>query len=93
MEHSMHGPAGFAALGELDSKDLQALQALGRSHRITHLLHLPMYGSFYLADTTETATSLRTRKPSSEAPSANKRSVAVSPCSLSSTSRWSESIG
>ena len=56
MEHSMHGPAGFAALGELDSKDLQALQALGRNHRITHLLHLPMYGSFYLADTTETAT-------------------------------------
>ena len=55
MELSMHGPAGFAEPGPLRAQDLQALAALGRSYRLTHLLHLPMYGSFYLTDDTATA--------------------------------------
>ncbi len=55
MEHTMQGPAGLAAPGELRAQDLQAMQALGRSYRLTHLLHLPMYGGFYLMDDTATA--------------------------------------
>ncbi len=55
MQQTMDGPAGFARPGDLRSKDLQALQALGRGYKLTHLLHLPMYGSFYLADDTATA--------------------------------------
>lgn len=55
MQQTMDGPAGFARPGELRAKDLQALQALGRGYRLTHLLHLPMYGSFYLTDDTATA--------------------------------------
>lgn len=55
MEHTMQGPAGFAAPGPLRAQDVQALQALGRGYRLTHLLHLPMYGSFYLTDDTATA--------------------------------------
>lgn len=56
MEHSMNGPAGFAEPGAFQNEDLQALQALGRGYRLTHLLHLPMYGSFYLQDDAESAT-------------------------------------
>jgi hypothetical protein len=56
MEHTMHGPAGFATAGDLRAKDVQALRALNRGYRLTHLLHLPMYGSFYLTDDTATAT-------------------------------------
>ncbi len=56
MEHTMQGPSGFAAPADLRAQDVQALQALGRGYRLTHLLHLPMYGSFYLTDDTATAT-------------------------------------
>jgi hypothetical protein len=56
MEHTMQGPAGFAAPGPPRAQDLQALAALGRGYRLTHLLHLPMYGSFYLTDDVATAT-------------------------------------
>jgi hypothetical protein len=55
LENTMQGDAGFAAPGELRAQDLQALQALGRGYRITHLLRLPMYGGFYLMDDTATA--------------------------------------
>ncbi len=55
MEHAMQGPAGFAAPGPQRAQDVQALQASGRGYRLTHLLHLPMYGSFYLTDDTATA--------------------------------------
>lgn len=54
-EHTMQGPAGFAEPGPLRAQDLEALRALGRGYRLTHLLHLPMYSSFYLADDTATA--------------------------------------
>jgi hypothetical protein len=56
LENTMQGDAGFAAPGELRAQDLQAMQALGRGYRITHLLHLPMYSGFYLNDDTPTAT-------------------------------------
>jgi hypothetical protein len=56
MELTMQGPAGFAAPGPLRRKEVQALSALGRGYRLTHLLHLPMYGGFYLTDDTATAT-------------------------------------
>jgi len=56
MEFTMQGPPGFAAPGPLRAQDVQAMQALGRGYRLTHLLHLPMYGSFYLTDDTATAT-------------------------------------
>jgi len=55
MENTMQGDAGFAAPGELRRQDLQALTALGRDYRLTHLLHLPMYSAFYLMDDTATA--------------------------------------
>ncbi|MBL8734295.1 MAG: hypothetical protein JNN13_18105 [Planctomycetes bacterium] len=55
MEFSMQGPAGFARPGDLRAQDLQALTALSRGYRLTHLLHLPMYGSFYLTDDNNTA--------------------------------------
>ncbi|MEO6595433.1 MAG: hypothetical protein ABIP94_11835 [Planctomycetota bacterium] len=55
LQQTMQGPPGFAAPGELRSQDLQALTALGRGYRLTHLLHLPMYGGFYLMDDTATA--------------------------------------
>ena len=56
MEHTMQGTPGFASPGPLRAQDVQAMGALGRGYRLTHLLHLPMYGSFYLADDTATAT-------------------------------------
>ena len=55
MQNTMQGDAGFAAPGDLRRQDLQALTALGRDYRITHLLHLPMYSAFYLMDDTATA--------------------------------------
>ncbi|MBM4061657.1 MAG: hypothetical protein FJ265_11265 [Planctomycetes bacterium] len=55
LENLMAGPAGFAAPGELRAQDLQALSALGRDFRLSQLLHLPMYGGFYLMDDTATA--------------------------------------
>lgn len=55
MENAMQGPAAFAAPGNNRATDLQALQALGRSFRMSSLLHLPMYGGFYLMDDTPTA--------------------------------------
>ena len=48
--------AGFAAPDLTRPHDLVALRALGRGYRLTHLVHLPMYGSFYLTDNTATAT-------------------------------------
>lgn len=56
MQNTMQGDAGFAAPGPTRAEDLKALQALGRSYRLTHLVHLPMYASFYLTDDTPTAT-------------------------------------
>lgn len=55
MQKIMHGPAGFAVPGKPAKLDLQAMAALGRSYRLTHLVHLPMYGSFYMTDDTATA--------------------------------------
>jgi hypothetical protein len=54
-EQSLGGDAGFAAAGPPRALDLQAMQALSRDYRLTHLLHLPMYGGFYLMDDTPTA--------------------------------------
>ncbi len=56
MEQTMQGTPGFATPGPLRAADVQAMQALGRGYRLTHLLHLPMYGSFYLTDDSATAT-------------------------------------
>jgi hypothetical protein len=55
MELSMQGPPGFAGDGPLRGADLQALQALNRSSKLTHLLRLPMYGGFYLEDDADSA--------------------------------------
>jgi hypothetical protein len=55
MQKVMQGPAGFAAPDTLKQLDLHAMAALGRSYRITHLVHLPMYGSFYMTDDSATA--------------------------------------
>ena len=55
MQHLMQGEAGFAAAAPAKQQDLQALRAISRSYRLTHLVHLPMYGSFYLSDDTATA--------------------------------------
>jgi hypothetical protein len=55
LDSMMEGPAGFAAPGKARAQDLQALQALGRTYRLTHLLHLPMYSGFYLMDDAATA--------------------------------------
>ncbi|MCB9876919.1 MAG: hypothetical protein H6835_04870 [Planctomycetes bacterium] len=56
MQNTMQGDAGFAEPGPLQAQDMKALQALGRGYRLTHLVHLPMYASFYLTDDTPTAT-------------------------------------
>ena len=55
MQHVMQGAAGFAVPARAKKQDLQALRAMSRSYRLTHLVHLPMYGSFYLTDDTATA--------------------------------------
>lgn len=54
-EQSLGGDPGFADTVAAPARDLQALQALGREYRLTHLLHMPMYGGFYLLDDTPTA--------------------------------------
>jgi len=56
MQKVMQGPAGFARPGKPQRLDLVALRALGRGYRLTHLVHLPMYASFYLTDDSSTAT-------------------------------------
>ena len=56
MERTMQGSAGFAAPGAAAPGDLVALRALGRGYKLTHLLHLPMYASFYLTQATNTET-------------------------------------
>ena len=45
----------FATRSDANVRDLDALQARGRDYKLTHLLHLPMYGGFYLMDDTPTA--------------------------------------
>lgn len=54
-QNVMQGPAGHAEPAAPRFEDLQALQALGRSFRLTHLQHLPMYASYYLLDDAATA--------------------------------------
>ena len=54
MQQVMQGPSGFALPGKPKKMDLHAIGALGRGYRLTHLIHLPMYGSFYLTDDTAT---------------------------------------
>ena len=56
MELTMAGPSGYAAPGELRMQGTEAMSALNRGYRLTHLLHLPMYGSFYLTDDMATST-------------------------------------
>ncbi len=56
MQRIMRGDAGFAAPGAALGDDRTALRALGRGYRLTHLVHLPMYGGFYLTDNTATET-------------------------------------
>jgi hypothetical protein len=56
VEQSLAGEPGQAApLAEPEQLDLSALQALGLDYKLTHLLHLPIYGGFYLLDDTPTA--------------------------------------
>ncbi len=55
VESCLAGELGEAMPGEPRQQDLQALQALARDFRLTNLLHLPMYGGFYLMDDTPTA--------------------------------------
>lgn len=55
MQKTMQGPPGFATPSTLRDVDLDAMTALGRSYRITHIVHLPMYGSFYMTDDSATA--------------------------------------
>ena len=56
MENTMQGPSGFAAPGAPLAQKRQSLRAIGRRSRLGSLLHLPMYGGFYLMDDTTTAT-------------------------------------
>lgn len=51
----LQGPPGLAAPAPPKFEDLQALQALGRTFKLTHLPHLPMYASYYLLDDAATA--------------------------------------
>jgi hypothetical protein len=53
---TMQGPPGFAEPGPIAGVDLQAMTALNRTMRLQQLLHLPMYGSFYLLDDNKPAT-------------------------------------
>jgi len=56
MQRVMQGDAGFAQPADAARADLVALRALGRGYRLTHLVHLPMYASFYLTEDTDTVT-------------------------------------
>ena len=49
-EQAFTGDPGYAEPGPLRPEDRTALEALERDYRLTHLLHLPMYGGFYLMD-------------------------------------------
>jgi hypothetical protein len=53
-QNRMAGKAGSAAPGAPKYPDMQALQAMARYYDIKHLIHLPMYASFYLEDSPET---------------------------------------
>ena len=55
-EQTFAGDPGHAVAGDVRNQDLQALQALSRDYQLQQLLHLPMYGGFYLMDDTPTAT-------------------------------------
>lgn len=54
-ESTLQGPPGRAQPGPLRHQDLQAMAALGRSFKLANLLHLPMYGGYYLMDDSATA--------------------------------------
>jgi hypothetical protein len=54
-ENTLQGPPGRAVPGPPKAQDLQAMQALARRVRLVQLLHLPMYGGYYLTDDTATA--------------------------------------
>ncbi|MCR9248155.1 MAG: hypothetical protein NXI31_24255 [bacterium] len=56
LENVMEGPAGFAFPGRGRRNNVQASQTLSRGFRMSSLLHLPMYGGYYLMDDTPTAT-------------------------------------
>ena len=56
LQRVMQGDAGFAQPTDASRADLVALRALGRGYRLTHLVHLPMYASFYLTENTDTVT-------------------------------------
>ncbi|MFK7741285.1 MAG: hypothetical protein AB8H80_13275 [Planctomycetota bacterium] len=56
MQMRMQGDAGFASPAAKDKLDLRAISALNRDYRLTHVVHLPMYGSFYLTDDLATST-------------------------------------
>ncbi|MGC6487552.1 MAG: hypothetical protein ACON4Z_07905 [Planctomycetota bacterium] len=56
LQRMMQGEAGFAAPGDAARADVVALRALGRGYRLTHLVHLPMYASFYLTENADTVT-------------------------------------
>ncbi len=55
IEQSLAGDPGYAVAGPPRAVDLLALQAKAADYRLSHLLHLPMYGGFYLMDDTPTA--------------------------------------
>jgi hypothetical protein len=55
MQQVMQGPPGYAKAEKPKVRDLQAMTALGRTYRLTHLVHLPMYSGYYLTDDTATA--------------------------------------
>jgi hypothetical protein len=55
MEQALQGPSGFAAPREPQPEARLVLLAQARSVRLSALLHLPMYGGFYLLDDTATA--------------------------------------
>lgn len=55
MQNAMQGEPGFATAAEPRAQGQQAGTALGRDYRLANLLHLPMYGSFYLMDDAATA--------------------------------------
>jgi hypothetical protein len=56
LQRVMQGDAGFAQPTDASRADLVALRALGRGYRLTHLVHLPMYASFYLTENTDSVT-------------------------------------
>lgn len=53
-ENRLEGEPGHVEVRPPRNPDIQALQAMARDFRLTHLIHLPMYASFYLEDSRET---------------------------------------